>query len=134
MQHDAGGRYRVPVPVLRHLTTDARRAVKQADVYRRPLTRVDSDPPRTRRLPPDYHLPAWSRRSLRPFGVSSVRRGCVSAATEQGFPKYVWGWLGGDLYEARHINGPAGTYKGYTIEESERPLDPDGRLNRDDGA
>lgn len=66
--------------------------------------------------------------------VAGIRRGCVSAATEQGFPKYVWGWLGGDLYEARHINGPAGTYKGYRIEESERPLDPDGRLNRDDGA
>ena len=40
---------------------------------------------------------------------------------EQGFPKYVWGWLNGDLYEPRHINGPAGTYKGYKIMESEYP-------------
>ena len=44
MQHDAGGRQRVPVPVLRHLTIDARRAVKQVDVRRRPLTRVGPDP------------------------------------------------------------------------------------------
>ena len=28
---------------------------------------------------------------------------------------------------------PAGTYKGYRIEDSERPLDPDGQLNWDDG-
>lgn len=66
--------------------------------------------------------------------AEGIRRGCVSAVTEQGFPKYVWGWLDGDLYEARHINGPAGTYKGYRLEESERPLDPDGRLNRNDAA
>ena len=66
--------------------------------------------------------------------AEGIRRGCVSAASEQGFPKFVWGWLGGDLYEARHINGPAGTYKGYRIEEPERPLDHDGRLNWDDDA
>ena len=69
--------------------------------------------------------------------AEGIRRGCVSALTEQGFPsfpKYVWGWLGDDLYEARHINGPAGTYKGYRIEESERPLDRYGRLNREDSA
>ena len=61
--------------------------------------------------------------------AEGVRRGCVSAVAEQGFPKYVWGWLNGNLYEARHINGPAGTYKGYRIEEPEYPRDPDGRLN-----
>ena len=66
--------------------------------------------------------------------AEGIRRGCVSALTEQGFPKYVWGWLGDDLYEARHINGPAGTYKGYRIEKSERPLDRYGRLNREDSA
>ena len=66
--------------------------------------------------------------------AEGIRRGCVSAVTEQGFPKYVWGWLGGHLYEARHINGPAGTYKGYRIEELERPFDPEGRLNWDDSS
>lgn len=25
-----------------------------------------------------------------------VRRGCVSQTMEQGFPRYVWGWLGDD--------------------------------------
>lgn len=59
----------------------------------------------------------------------AIRRGCTSAAFEQGFPKYVWGWLGGDLYEARHVNGPAGAYKGYRLEEVEYPSDPEQRLD-----
>ena len=32
------------------------------------------------------------------------------------------------LYEARHINGPRGTYKAYPLEEIEYPIDPEGRL------
>ena len=42
----------------------------------------------------------------------AIRRSCVSANFEQGFPKYVWGWLRGQLHEARHISGPGGGYKG----------------------
>lgn len=57
-----------------------------------------------------------------------IRRGCVSAYFEGGFPKYVWTWIDQDLYEARHINGPRGTYKGYRLEELEHPSDPAGRL------
>ena len=57
-----------------------------------------------------------------------IRRRCVSPIFEGGFPKYVWTWVDGVLYEARHINGPQGTYKGYRLEEIERPEDPDGRL------
>jgi hypothetical protein len=41
----------------------------------------------------------------------------------------VWGWLDNRLYEARHINGPQGTYKAYPLEELERPKDDQGRLN-----
>ena len=59
----------------------------------------------------------------------AINRRCVSAAFEQDFPKYAWGWIDGRLYEARHINGPAGTYKGYEIEETEYPEDPENRLN-----
>ena len=59
----------------------------------------------------------------------AVRRCCTSADFEQGFPKYAWGWLDGHLYEARHLNGPAGTYKGYRLEEVEYPRDPEGRLD-----
>ncbi len=59
----------------------------------------------------------------------AIRRRCVSSTFERGFPKYVWGWLREQLYEARHINGPAGTYKGYPIEEVEYPRDPENRLN-----
>ena len=41
---------------------------------------------------------------------------------------------GDGLYEARHINGPAGTYKGYKLLESEYPRDPMGRLKWGDTA
>lgn len=57
-----------------------------------------------------------------------IRRMCVSPIFEGGYPKYVWTWMDGILYEARHINGPQGTYKGYRLEELETPLDPEGRL------
>lgn len=57
-----------------------------------------------------------------------IRRQCVSSIFEGGYPKYVWTWVNGVLYEARHINGPQGTYKGYRLEEVQVPLDPDGRL------
>ena len=61
--------------------------------------------------------------------AEAIRRGCVSAAVEQGFPRYAWGWLDGALFEARHVDGPAGTYKGYRITDAECPHDPDGRLH-----
>ncbi len=53
----------------------------------------------------------------------------MSGVFEGGFPKYVWAWLDGDLYEARHINGPQGTYKGYKLHRLEYPKDPKGRLD-----
>jgi hypothetical protein len=59
----------------------------------------------------------------------AIERRCVSAVFEGDFPKYVWGWLDGQLYEARHINGPQGTYKAYPLEEAEIPRDPEGLLN-----
>lgn len=61
--------------------------------------------------------------------AEGVRHGCISEVIEQGFPRYVWAWLGGDLYEARHLNGFAGKYKGYRLETPEYPRDPDGRLD-----
>ena len=57
-----------------------------------------------------------------------VRRRCVSQVFEGGYPTYVWTWINGVLYEARHLNGPQGAYKGYRLEEVETPLDPEGRL------
>jgi len=58
-----------------------------------------------------------------------IRRGCVGAVFEGQFPKYVWGWLEDQLFEARHINGPQGTYKAYLLEEVEYPQDPQGLLD-----
>lgn len=65
--------------------------------------------------------------------TAALRKGiikrCVSSVFEGGFPKYVWTWLDGDLYEARHINGPQGTYKGYKLSPAEFPIDRDDRLD-----
>jgi len=58
----------------------------------------------------------------------SIRKGRISIAIEHGFPRYVWGWIGRDLYEARHISGNPGTYKGYKLEPPEYPQDRTNRL------
>lgn len=68
--------------------------------------------------------------------TAALRRGiehrCTSAVFEGGYPRYVWTWIEGHLYEARHINGPRGTYKGYRLEPVEHPDDPERRLEWDD--
>jgi hypothetical protein len=68
--------------------------------------------------------------------TAALRRGiierCTSSVFEGGFPKYVWTWLDGDLYEARHINGPQGTYKGYKLKPIEFPIDRNDRLEWED--
>lgn len=45
----------------------------------------------------------------------------MSPVFEGGYPRYLWTWIDGNLYEARHINGPQGTYKGYRLEDIETP-------------
>ena len=69
--------------------------------------------------------PKLSFDNIRTALVEGIRRGCVSTAMEQGFPKYVWGWLDGDLYEARHINGPGRNVRRLQA----HPRDPMGRLD-----
>jgi hypothetical protein len=59
----------------------------------------------------------------------AIRHCCCSAHFEGKFPRHVWGWLDGRLYEARLVNRVQGWYKAWPIEESERPRDNDGRLN-----
>jgi hypothetical protein len=60
---------------------------------------------------------------------AAIERQCASAAFEAGFPKYVWGWLDGRLYEARLVNRSQGTYKAYPLEPIEAPKDKSGLLN-----
>ena len=62
---------------------------------------------------------------------AGIVRTCTSAVFEGGFPKYVWTWIAEELYEARHVNGPGGTYKGYRLESFEHPLDPEAKLQWD---
>ena len=57
------------------------------------------------------------------------RRRCIGRDFEHGFPKYVWGWIGKTLYLGRHINGPAGAYKGFEVDLADYPDDPEGRLD-----
>ena len=59
----------------------------------------------------------------------AIRRGCIGEEFEQGFPKYVWGWLKGSLYEARLVNAPMGTYKAYRLGQAQYPDDPDKLLD-----
>ena len=73
--------------------------------------------------------PQLTREVVHTVLEKAIRRQCVSATFEQGFPKYAWGWIGDQLYEARHINGPARTYKGYPIDRSEYPRDSERRLD-----
>lgn len=58
---------------------------------------------------------------------TAIDRGCVGAEFIGDFPKYVWGWLDNQLYEARHVG--SGGYKGYALEPIEFPRDPEARLN-----
>jgi hypothetical protein len=69
----------------------------------------------------------------RDANTASLRRAiqlqCVGHDFENGFPKYVWAWVKGQLWEARHIRGPVGTYKAYgPLEEVDYPMDYDGLL------
>lgn len=63
----------------------------------------------------------------------AIQNRCVGAIFEGDFPKHVWAWVGTRLYEARHINGPQGTYKAYPLEEVEFPKDPENLLQQRGG-
>jgi len=51
----------------------------------------------------------------------AVREGHFSAVAENGFPRYVWAAHDGQVYEARLTNSGQGQYKGYPLDEGERP-------------
>lgn len=53
---------------------------------------------------------------------TSIRVGCVSDTFDPGgFPRYVWGKLDGQYYEARHLSTPGDAYKAYPVEHFELP-------------
>jgi hypothetical protein len=59
----------------------------------------------------------------------AIRRECSGKQFDGEFPRHVWGWLDGQLYEARLINRSQGWYKAWPLEESEWPRDDEGRLD-----
>jgi len=61
----------------------------------------------------------------------AITRRCTSSVFDGDFPKYVWGWLDDQLYEARLVNRDQGAYKAYPLEEAETPKDEEGLLNWD---
>jgi hypothetical protein len=52
---------------------------------------------------------------------AGLRAGQVGAPWEGQFPRYVWHTVDGVLYEARLVNRDSGQYKGYPLEDFERP-------------
>jgi hypothetical protein len=88
----------------------------------------DAGPPALRsdaaRCDPRYTDFESITRALR----EAIRRRCSGAHFEGEFPRHVWGWLDGELYEARLINRARGWYKAWPIEEAERPKDAEDRL------
>jgi hypothetical protein len=52
---------------------------------------------------------------------AAIREGHVGAPWEGGFPRYVWGEVGGQVFEGRLVNCEQGHYKGYGLTDEERP-------------
>jgi hypothetical protein len=59
----------------------------------------------------------------------AITRGCSGAQFDGDFPRHLWGWMDGRLYQARLTNRVQGWYKAWPIEEVERPRDDNGVLN-----
>lgn len=72
--------------------------------------------------------PSIDREAAQTALREAVRRGCVSQQFENGFPRYVWGWIDGRPHMARLDNRDQGAYKGWPIEREELPMDRQGRL------
>jgi hypothetical protein len=51
----------------------------------------------------------------------AIRRGCVGAPWEGGFPRYAWARQDGVWYEGRLVNSGLGQYKGYALDNGEVP-------------
>jgi hypothetical protein len=77
---------------------------------------------------PDATRDTRTSRSITRALREAIRRRCSGAHFEGEFPRHVWGWLDGELYEARLINRARGWYKAWPIEEAERPKDAEDRL------
>lgn len=50
-----------------------------------------------------------------------IRKGLVGAPWEGSFPRYVWGMIEGQVFEARLVNREQGEYKGYPLEQAAWP-------------
>jgi hypothetical protein len=53
---------------------------------------------------------------------AAIRRGCVGAPWEGGFPRYAWIRQDAVWYEGRLVNSGLGQYKGYALADDEVPI------------
>lgn len=93
---------------------------------------VNDEPPHARPLSDgarcdEYPKERWPEftRLLR----LAIESGCVSGVDGGRWPRKVWGFLDDRMFEARRRTEPPGThYKGYLLDEDQRPRDPGNRL------
>ena len=64
---------------------------------------------------------SWSNEEATRTLRHAIAGGRVSESWEHGFPRYVWHRDGDVLYEARHSNGPIGSFHAYPIEDFQAP-------------
>ncbi len=103
---------------------------------------VNGEAPHARRPSDGFRCEEYPRERWADF-TTLLRRSVAAQATSadfdpdqrpgaqqpNGWPRYVWGWFEGQVFEARHRTDPPGIYyKAYLLEPEQHPDDPDGRL------
>lgn len=77
--------------------------------------------PKKRARPASICPRKWSNDEATEALRMALKKGHVSEAWEEGFPRYAWHRDGAILYEARHTRGPTGTFHAYPIEAFQFP-------------
>jgi len=98
--------------------------------YVNPIT---DEPPRPRAESDGSRCEEYPKKEWADFTASlraAITAGCVAGCDAGDWPRYAWGWHKGRLFQARHRTEPPGNrYKGWWIDNEERPEDPERRLD-----
>lgn len=103
----------------RELEERARRATYDPSPYH--SRGANGAPVKIRAEPTSVCQKKWSLEEAHDALRRAIRNCWVSEVWENGFPRHVWYRVGEDVYEARHTNGPSGTYHAYPIDVVEAP-------------
>jgi hypothetical protein len=96
------------------LSAAAERASYQASPYHCPGPR--GQPPARRARPATRCPRVWRDDEATTALRRAILNGNVSESWDNDFPRYVWHLEASVLYEARHTNGPIGTYHAYPVD------------------